>query len=556
MSLLLKKFSDMFEYNSSTLSGSLDVIVVEQKDHTLESTPFHVRVGKFKALNTKLKKINIFINGVDSKYTMKLNRDGIGFFETEVNNNTFSENENDQSSAWYQSDEEQFNNNEENTPEKPIFDKNTSQSFQTNQENPKIILNSDASNDLQLKTPKSSRKLSDYKIKDDFEMKNIPGVKQNHLQTKPFNDESSNIQLSFCGQYLSKQMSTSEVNVIFDQHLISFKKFDANPHEILQNDNLMIRIGNNIYDSYFGLPQLLSKTVFQQELSQYSISNMKQRLTEMDIDNKEHPNSQLPSKTKKMMKSLKPPADFWKNFDLKEGVNILQYRFKGNLDSEQMLEARVFYYRYNQKFKIIVSDIDGTITKSDILGHIMPFIYRDWSQKGIAEFYTNLVKNGYTIVYLTARNIGQAHKTLHYLKSVNQKGVVLPEGPMITSPDTFYESIKREVIIKNPEIFKIKVLRQIKKVFAGTSDYNPFYCGFGNKDTDAIAYAVVGISKKRIFTINPDGDIFMLKSGVITSYIDLNKNIDQIFPFVQNTEQNSEESDVISRGESFDKMGV
>jgi phosphatidate phosphatase LPIN len=33
--------------NPATLSGAIDVIVVEQPDGTLLSTPFHVRFGKY-----------------------------------------------------------------------------------------------------------------------------------------------------------------------------------------------------------------------------------------------------------------------------------------------------------------------------------------------------------------------------------------------------------------------------------------------------------------------------------------------------------------------------
>jgi phosphatidate phosphatase LPIN len=77
----------------------------------------------------------------------------------------------------------------------------------------------------------------------------------------------------------------------------------------------------------------------------------------------------------------------------------------------------------------------------------MPFVGKDWSHKGICEFYTNLEKNNYVIVYLTARNFGQAKKTLKYLKSVKQKKYRLPEGPLILSPDSMYQAFKREIII-------------------------------------------------------------------------------------------------------------
>jgi phosphatidate phosphatase PAH1 len=38
--------------------------------------------------------------------------------------------------------------------------------------------------------------------------------------------------------------------------------------------------------------------------------------------------------------------------------------------------------------------------------------------------------------------------------------------------------------------------------------FNPIYSGFGNKETDARAYSVVGIDKERIFTIQSDGKIY------------------------------------------------
>jgi len=34
-------------------------------------------------------------------------------------------------------------------------------------------------------------------------------------------------------------------------------------------------------------------------------------------------------------------------------------------------------------------------------------------------------------------------------------------------------------------------------------DCNPFYAGFGNRDTDEISYLKVGIPKGKIFIINP-----------------------------------------------------
>jgi phosphatidate phosphatase LPIN len=58
--------------------------------------------------------------------------------------------------------------------------------------------------------------------------------------------------------------------------------------------------------------------------------------------------------------------------------------------------------------KIIISDVDGTITKSDMLGHVLPLLKLDWSHKGIAKLYSAIERNGYQLLYLSSRPIGQA----------------------------------------------------------------------------------------------------------------------------------------------------
>ena len=52
---------------------------------------------------------------------------------------------------------------------------------------------------------------------------------------------------------------------------------------------------------------------------------------------------------------------------------------------------------------MVISDIDGTITKSDVLGHILPVIGRDWAQSGVAQLFSKIRANGYHIMYLSAR---------------------------------------------------------------------------------------------------------------------------------------------------------
>ena len=68
-------------------------------------------------------------------------------------------------------------------------------------------------------------------------------------------------------------------------------------------------------------------------------------------------------------------------------------------------------YLWNGNTPIVISDIDGTITKSDALGHVLNMIGRDWTHAGVAKLYTDIVNNGYNIMYLPVDRL--AKQTLH-----------------------------------------------------------------------------------------------------------------------------------------------
>lgn len=70
--------------NPSTLSGAIDVIVVEQEDGSLSCSPFHVRFGKFSLLRPYEKKVEFKVNGVKQEYSMKLGEGGEAFFVFET----------------------------------------------------------------------------------------------------------------------------------------------------------------------------------------------------------------------------------------------------------------------------------------------------------------------------------------------------------------------------------------------------------------------------------------------------------------------------------------
>lgn len=73
------------------------------------------------------------------------------------------------------------------------------------------------------------------------------------------------------------------------------------------------------------------------------------------------------------------------------------------------------------------------------------------------------------------------------------------------SSDSIYESFKREVIDRRPELFKCKVLNEIKDLFP--SYMNPFVGGFGNRESDIVSYKSINIDEEKIFIINKKSEI-------------------------------------------------
>ena len=110
------------------------------------------------------------------------------------------------------------------------------------------------------------------------------------------------------------------------------------------------------------------------------------------------------------------------------------------------LRRSLRYRRYYHKVWLISSndrEHSNFGTRSDALGHVFTMIGRDWTHLGVAKLYTDICRNGYKIMYLTSRAIGQADSTRDYLRGIKQNDYQLPEGPVIMSPDRLMASLHR-----------------------------------------------------------------------------------------------------------------
>jgi phosphatidate phosphatase LPIN len=223
-------------------------------------------------------------------------------------------------------------------------------------------------------------------------------------------------------------------------------------------------------------------------------------------------------------KTLRLTSDQLKALGLKPGPNPMSFTV-----NRATCQAYMYLWRYD--VPIVISDIDGTITKSDALGQVLNMIGRDWTHIGVAKLYTEIVNNGYNIMYLTSRGVGQADTTRAYLNGVSQESYRLPRGPTIMSPDRTIAALRRELYIRKPEVFKMACLRDIKSLFG--PNRSPFYAGFGNRLTDALSYRSVSIPSNRIFTINSYAEVsldLLSLNKLRYSYVNMREVVDHYFP--------------------------
>ncbi|ORY57241.1 Lipin/Ned1/Smp2-domain-containing protein [Pseudomassariella vexata] len=223
-------------------------------------------------------------------------------------------------------------------------------------------------------------------------------------------------------------------------------------------------------------------------------------------------------------KTLRLTSDQLKKLNLKHGENSLSFTVNRATCTSSM-------YLWQHDAPVVISDIDGTITKSDALGHLLPRIGRDWTHAGVAKLYSDIAANGYNIMYLTSRSVGLADGTRTYIYGIVQDGYKLPRGPTILSPDRTVAALRRELYIKKPEVFKMATLRDIRNLYG--HEKHCFYAGFGNRLTDQISYRTVDVPRSRIFTINYNSEVsldLLALNKLKLSYVNMNDVVDHYFP--------------------------
>jgi len=366
--------------NPSTLSGALDIIVVEHPDGSLRSSPWHLRFGKLGLIHHTDKVISVVINEQEAPFYMYVDKSGKGqFFASQ---------------------------SEKNTSEESI-------SYPSVSVSPVKITAGDVRSLLNPSSPKT--------------------VSKSTTQLDTFLTRDSSVDL--------------EASLDFE---------DPDPLPI-----------STVHSSL--------------DLAQ---SVHTKRCSDCDLNIGENSSSPVPSAL--LLQTIRP----W----LQKGRNMVTFTVSSLIQGPKTIIALL--YLWTTDIRVVISDVDGTVTSSDLLGHVLPSIGRDWTHPGLARLYSSIAIHGLQFLYLSSRPIGEAPLTRKTLQMIEQDGFKLPDGPLITCPDRMIPAITREVVLRKPHEFKIPTLQAICDLF--TPYPQPFVFGFGNRKTDVMSYTRIGLPEDKI----------------------------------------------------------
>nr|XP_019707573.1 phosphatidate phosphatase PAH2 isoform X2 [Elaeis guineensis]XP_029121446.1 phosphatidate phosphatase PAH2 isoform X2 [Elaeis guineensis] len=277
------------------------------------------------------------------------------------------------------------------------------------------------------------------------------------------------VELSLCKHLLYEGMGADAACQAFSSEKVNLEKFCALGPSLVKNNKLVIKIGDHYYPWDVAAPLLLGMVSFGQEQifktqgmipvdrdeknikgdsssatvptgvswrlwpfnfkrsGTISTAHMAHEgFSEKDVDsasektkNLTWENDMLKARGMKKVQSRTPTSEQLASLNLKEGRNIITFSFSTAMLGRQQVDASIYLWKWNTH--IVISDVDGTITKSDVLGQFMPLVGVDWSQTGVAHLFSAIKENGYQLLFLSARAISQAHLTRQFLFNLKQK---------------------------------------------------------------------------------------------------------------------------------------
>ncbi|XP_060025939.1 phosphatidate phosphatase LPIN1 isoform X5 [Lagenorhynchus albirostris] len=246
------------------------------------------------------------------------------------------------------------------------------------------------------------------------------------------------IAISLCGGLSDNREITKDA---FLEQAVSYQQFVDNP-ALIDDPNLVVKIGNKYYNWTTAAPLLLAMQAFQKPLPKATVESiMRDKMPrkggrwwfswrgrnstikeeskpeqclagkshstgeqpsqlgmatrikhESSSSEEERASARLPSTSRPPLlssvgykKTLRLTSEQLKSLKLKNGPNDVVFSVTTQYQGTCRCEGTIYLWNWDDK--VIISDIDGTITRSDTLGHILPTLGKDWTHQGIAKLY-------------------------------------------------------------------------------------------------------------------------------------------------------------------------
>lgn len=189
--------------------------------------------------------------------------------------------------------------------------------------------------------------------------------------------------------------------------------------------------------------------------------------------------------------------------------------------------AFVNLFVWSSKDKVLISDIDGTITKSNTTGIFDTILTEQYAHchEGICQLYAAIVgqvnnkdssgndeETSTRVVYLTSRPVALASCTRRFLENLRQGGGhCLPQGPILGFHGNFTQLLWMELVSHRTQEFKAdRLWKNLVQPFqeAGAPHHQDFLLGaFGNTLMDIQAYHMVGVGLQHSYLIEKSSKI-------------------------------------------------
>jgi hypothetical protein len=279
------------------------------------------------------------------------------------------------------------------------------------------------------------------------------------IKEEPYEGEEGSgeplFQLSLCGHLLAKvrkETGKEELEKMFYANKVEYKDFINNPLEIINDNKLVVRIDNSLYTWQLGAAILACKFAFGKDPGDQLINSIieakskkswyqifgRDNLAKLDIEEKDAPLplSSRVEETEIVRYRKTPDSGMLSRLGLRMGENRAKFSLEIGAGVFEETEFRIYLWDENEQ--IVVSDIDGTITRSDVMGQLKT----NYIHKGVCLLYNEIYARGYKMLYMTARAIGQYAQTRRFLEHEcdeskpcpTQTAASCPPGPSSCPP--------------------------------------------------------------------------------------------------------------------------